>query len=362
MGGARRLAGLGGALLLVAAALDVEPLYVPGVALLALAAGAAGWVALVSRRITVGRTLTRATALEEQPVRVTVTARSSGLLLPHGTVHDPLLGTPLPLAAGGWEHIVPIEVRFSRRGRHVLAPPAVVVRDPFGLAHATVTGRAAEILVLPAVLPVRRPGGDQAGDALGRRSARDGIAPEVELDGLRPLRPGTPASRISWAALARTGDLLERHLRPDGDARPVVVLDTRTASGEDEPALDAAVRAAASLCVHLGRREGCALLLPGDRRPHAIDHGLAGWPPLHTRLALVRAGGAPAAGALGGRTGIVFHVSARPLVRPPATLTRAGGHVLVVPVALPGRPPSFTVAGCLGYDLTVARGRRPEAA
>lgn len=362
MGGALRLAGLGAALLLVAAALDAEPLYVPGVALLVLAAGAAAWVALAARRITVTRTLRRTTALEQQPVRIRVTATSSRLLLPHGTLEDPLLDAPVALAAGRWEHTLALEVRFSRRGRQVLAPPVVTVRDPFGLASATITGPPAEVLVLPAVLPVRRPGSDRPGDAVGHRVARDGIAPEVELDGLRPLRPGTPAARISWAAYARSGELLERHLRPDGDARPVVVLDTRTASGGEEDALDAAVRAAASLCVHLARRQGCALLLPGDRRPHAIDPGLAAWPALHMRLALVRAGGAPTPGALTGRTGVVFHVSARPLVRPPAGLARAGGQVLVVPAALPGRPASFTVAGCLGYDLAAARVRRRAVA
>ena len=56
-----------------------------------------------------------------------------------------------------------------------------------------------------------------------------------------------------------------------------------------------AVRAAASLCVHLAREGGCALLLPGDRRPVDIGHDLGAWPALHARLALVEAGGAPPA-------------------------------------------------------------------
>ena len=49
----------------------------------------------------------------------------------------------------------------------------------------------------------------------------------------------------------------------------------------------AAVRACASLAVHLARHGGCALLLPGDRRPVTLDPELAGWPHLHARLALV---------------------------------------------------------------------------
>ena len=50
----------------------------------------------------------------------------------------------------------------------------------------------------------------------------------VDIDGLRPYRPGTPASRIHWAALARGAGLLERRLRADGDTRPLVVLDARS--------------------------------------------------------------------------------------------------------------------------------------
>ena len=51
-----------------------------------------------------------------------------------------------------------------------------------------------------------------------------------------------------------------------------------------------AVRAAASLCVHLARKDGCAILLPGERRPIEIGHDLGAWPAVHARLALVRGG------------------------------------------------------------------------
>jgi len=68
---------------------------------------------------------------------------------------------------------------------------------------------------------------------------------EVELDGLRPHRPGASAWRIAWAAYARSGELMERHLRPDGDSRPIIVLDPRTGPGPGSEELDAAVRATA---------------------------------------------------------------------------------------------------------------------
>ena len=47
----------------------------------------------------------------------------------------------------------------------------------------------------------------------------------VDVDGLRPYRPGTPASRIHWPAVARGAGLIERRLQADGDSRPMIVLD-----------------------------------------------------------------------------------------------------------------------------------------
>lgn len=364
MGGALRLALLGAALVLTAAVLDAAPLYVPGLTLLLLAGGAAGWVLLASRGLRVTRTLAAATVQEGHAVAVRIEVRSPRLPLAAGAVEDPLLDAAVPSAVHRGRSTIRLNARFARRGRRRLAPTRVVVRDPFGLAVRAVAGREHELLVLPAILPVQRTGGDGAGDALGRRAARSRMAAEVQLDGLRPLQAGTSAARISWAAWARTGELLERHLRPDGDDRPVVVLDTRTAP--DDPGqerLDAAVRAAASLCVHLAGQGGCSLLLPGDRHPVAVEPGLAAWPRLHVRLALVGAGGLPAAGALTGRQGVIVYVSARPVQRPPPTLSaaRGRGRVLVVPGTLAGRTPAFAVGDCLGYDLS-ARGARPERA
>ncbi len=112
------------------------------------------------------------------------------------------------------------------------------------------------------------------------------------------------------------------------------------------------MRAAASLCVALAGEGGCAVLLPGDRRPVALEPGLAGWPALHARLAVVEAGRSPAGGALAAHRGPVFHVAARRGARP-----LRGARWLVVPAGVPGRVPAFAVAGCVGHDLGPARRR-----
>jgi uncharacterized protein (DUF58 family) len=179
------------------------------------------------------------------------------------------------------------------------------------------------------------------------------------MDGLRPYRPGSPAARIHWAALARGAGLLERRLRAESDSRPLVVLDARGAARPED--LDAAVRAAASITYALSRGEGCSLLLPGERRPTALDGGPGSWTAAHARLALVDGGPAAAAPFLAGagvRQGPTFYVAARRLTRMPAAadgVARAA-RVLVVPGSLPGRTARFEVAGCSGYELRAQRG------
>lgn len=362
--GAAGAAKLGLALVLAGGIFDAAPLYVPGVAFLVLAVGCAAWVASGARGVTVARRLGAGRVVEEEPLGVSVVLRASRVALPSCVVVDPLLAEPVAVRGSRRVAEVRAQTSFARRGRHRVAPPAAVVRDPLGLAQRAIAGeRGDEVLVLPRVEPIRiveETGGH--GGTISRR-ARPGVAPaaEVDVDGLRPHREGAPASRIHWPALARTGQLLERRLRPEGDTRPLVLLDARH---DSEELLDAAVRAAASLCVHLADLGGCGLLLPGERRPSPLEPGLAGWPHLHARLALVEGGGAPAVAGLAARRGAIFYVAARVLQRMPPVLTHApaAGRVLVVPGVLSGRRAGFEVAGCTGYDLAPVRPRRRAAA
>jgi hypothetical protein len=143
---------------------------------------------------------------------------------------------------------------------------------------------------------------------------------------------------------------MERRLTADADSLPLVVLDPRRPPTAD--ALDRAVRAAASLCVHLARRGGCSLMLPGDRRAAQIDRDLHAWPPLQVRLALVEADDrAPIPGRLE-RTGALFWVAAGAGTPPPG-LARAAApeRFLVTPVPSGRAASSFVVAGCAGRPL-----------
>jgi uncharacterized protein (DUF58 family) len=356
MGSAAATGLLGLGLLLAARLLDVETLYPPAAGLVLLAAGCAAWVALAAR----GARLTR----ERLPRRVTEGDRviteihvELGTFPPGGRLVDAFApdGVPVPRTHDGR---VRIAARFGRRGLRTLAPPELRLRDPLGLARAAVpgTGGTDEVLVLPRVEPVLAP--DEG--AAGRTGLRaiGGEAAAVEVDGLRPYREGAPASRIHWPAVARGAGLIERRLRADADSRPLVVLDARAPRSEED--LDAAVRAAASIVHALARTGGgCALLLPGERRPLVVEGETGAWPAAHARLALVQAGGAaPTMPAGGVRAGAVVLVSARAVGAFPPGLSGAarGRRLVVVPGGLEGRRAVLSVAGCQGYAVRQTAG------
>jgi uncharacterized protein (DUF58 family) len=192
--------------------------------------------------------------------------------------------------------------------------------------------------------------GSGTGGGPGEESGFGAAGVDFELDGLRPYRPGTPASRIHWRSVARSDELIEHRMVSGGGRDPLVVLDTHMPEGSDE--LDRAIRAAASLCVHLAPGGGCNLLLPGDPRPARLDQGLRAWPDLHARLALVEKSRQP---PVIGRSGsAVFWVSAA--ADAPGAAARAGvtGGYLVTPGEA-RRTDAFAVAGCRGRKLGAER-------
>ncbi len=357
------------ALCLTGATFDAASLYVPGLGLMAVAGAAVAWVAISASGATIDRHAGPHTVTEEEPYPLRIEVRCGALPAPGGDLVEPLLGWPVPMA-GRWSRRVRINVRFSRRGRKVLEPARLTLRDPLRLYSRELVGRGGdEVLVLPRVEPVTTPGGGGAGagarggggidpGVMGRRL--DASMAELEIDGLRPYREGASASRIHWPTVARSGEMVERRLVAELDSAPLIVLDP--AGADSEEALDMAVRAAASLCVHLGQSGGCAILLPGERRPIEIGHDLAGWAGVHGRLALVEEGPAPPASVLGPRGGAVIWVTGAGAAGAPRALERmpAGARIFVSPAAVAGARALFEVAGCTGY--LVERVRRGIAA
>ena len=375
MTGARSALWLAGLCLAAGLFFDSAALLVPGVGLVLVAALARAWVALAARSARVERARGPASVVEgeQYPLRIVI---RRGAVPPWGEVTDPLLDEPVPVhaAVGRRTTQVSLPISFPRRGRHRLDPATLVVRDPLRMyARAVRSEPGGELLVLPRVEPVLAPdgGGGGAGDGdaaeMGEGagvSALDSRAIDFEVDGLRPYREGSPASRIHWKAVARTGELIERRLVAGGDQAPLVVLDAERPDSEE--ALDRAVRAAASLCVHVARDAGgCTLLCPGERRPLRIDSELRSWPVAHAALAVVEAGARGPSVMSARSVGAVVWVSARG-GRPPRAARGSGAiSILVSPSPLPGYPVRFRVAGCHGQSLaSTARRRRavPEPA
>ena len=371
MPSARSVVQLGVALLLAGALFDTPSLYLPGAALVALATVAFAWVALSARQVRVRRAPGPATAVEGDPYPLRVTIDRGPLPLPGGELRDPALERPLPVGPNP-PRIVSDQVRLGRRGRRRLEATTLLVRDPLRLCEREVhSAGTAEVLVLPRTEPVLRVGergGGGAGNGLGEGAGENGdrglgrrAAPSLasELDGVRPHQDGVPASRIHWRTVARTGELFDRRLVSGSEFSHAVVLDS---SLGDEQALDKAVRAAASLCLHLAPAGGCALMLPGEARPVAVDRRLGGWPSAHARLALVEESDGPPSAPARAHRGLAIRVCAMTQAPDARELARiaAGASHLVAPVELPTLAAAFTVAGCNGYALAGV-GRRSRA-
>jgi uncharacterized protein (DUF58 family) len=340
---------LGAALLgvligLTAAAFDSPSLYVPGIGLFLLGFGAWVWVGLAAQGAGVERQLGPHVVEEEEPYPVRLLLPRGLVTPPGGELAEPLLPNPLPLRSG-MPRRIRVDVRFSRRGRRRLEPARLTIADPLGLARRDLFSAPGEVLVLPRVEPVPAAGAGATDGVAGEAERMAAHAAELELDTLRPYRPGTPASRIHWPTVARRGEMMERRLIADVDLRPLVVLDPRRPPSEE--ALDMAARAAASLVVHLARHGGCSVLLPGDRRATEVDADLRSWPQLHARLALVQPEDGPPLSGRVERAGAVFWVAAGAAAPPPG-IARAAAAVrfLVTPAPVAAGRAEFTVAGC----------------
>jgi uncharacterized protein (DUF58 family) len=346
-------AALGAALTLVGLGFGLAAALVCGIALLALAIGAFAWVELA----TVGGRLERRpgpSRLEEsEPYPLRLSLRRTLLPPPGGELIDPLLDRSVPVGRR-WARQVEREIWLESPGRRRLVPARLVVRDPLGLWQRTLQSeRTDDLVVLPRVDPVRwsGPGAERRGQAAGSGSARDatsrrgGLA-AFEVDGLRPYRDGSPASRIHWPAVARTGQMIERRLISGGEPRPLVVFDPR--GGTEPTHRERAMRAAASICVELARAGGCDLLVPGERRPLPIDPALRAWPEAHVRIAVSDPEAGPMLPA-GMRGAAVLWVTAGRSL-PPSVRRLRSGSFLITPSGS-RRAAAFRVSGCFAYPV-----------
>lgn len=355
MAGALTAAVLGVGLLVSGIGFDTPSLLLAGLGLTGLTGAAVAAVELARPRRIV-RAPGPARVVEDEQFSLRIEAVGARIPPPGGRLEDAVLDQPVPVGPR-WRGTHERIVSLRGRGRRRLAPARLVIADPIGLHTRTVESEdPGELLVLPRIDPVivtgRGAGGLRQSPVAG---IDEGLAPnrmdvraiELEVDGLRAHREGTPASRIHWPSFARTGELFERRLVAGSDAAPLVILDASRPS--DEAALDDAVRAAASLVFHLSGQGGCAVLLPRERRPAEVDPGRRSWPQIHARLAVVQAGAPPPPVSRSIRAATVFWVTAAARPSLPVAL-RAGAALryVVTPAAAAGGGGAFEVGGCVG--------------
>jgi uncharacterized protein (DUF58 family) len=351
-------AALAVALILTGLAFGLVAALVCGIGLLGLAIGAVAWVELATRGGRLERERGPGRLEESEPYPLRIVLRRTLLPPPGGELIDPLLDRSVTIGPR-WQRSLTRDVWLEHPGRLRLTPARLVVRDPLGLWQRDLdSAESGELVILPRVDPVRweGPGSEANGQSAGSGSASDatsrrGALAQFEVDGLRPYRDGSPASRIHWPAVARTGEMIERRLVAGGEPRPLVVFDPR---GGDAAQRERAMRAAASLCVELARSGGCELLVPGERRPIPIDPALRTWPEAHVRIAVSDPDAGPMIPA--GVTGaaVLWVTAGRSL---PRSLRRLRpGSFLITPSGS-RRAAAFRVSGCFAYPATT-RGER----
>jgi uncharacterized protein (DUF58 family) len=362
--GGRATILLAATFLLAGAAFDTPSLYVPATGLVLLTVALWAWVRLAARGTGLEPAGGDRSVVEGARYRLAVEVRRGWLPWPQARLRHPLMARALPLPPR-FRGFKSVELRFPRRGRWRLEPLRIEITDPLGLHRfESRSGAEQAVLVLPRVEPVRTAAGAgplpaELAGVYERGPGGGGLdmaGADFELDGLRPYRPGSAASRIHWPTAARRGELMEYRLASGGTSPPLVVLD---GSGAEEELLDRAVRAAASLCRHLAGIDGCVLLAPGSPRPLRIDRRLGGWDAAHAGLALAGPHPPPPVRQLAASAEAVFWVSARG--RAPAGLgAQARSGFLVSPRTTAGEA-VFAVAGCHGYRIAGARPSRGRA-
>jgi uncharacterized protein (DUF58 family) len=347
--GTRSTLVLAAASVLAGAAFDSASLYVPGIALALLVAGSRAWVGLAARRVRIERERGPDRITEGDTYALLVTIDAGRVPLPGGRLVHPL--TRGSTAIGMRPRLrAMVEMPALRRGHHWLEPATLLVGDPFRLHTAPVrAGEGEAVLVLPRIEPVLAASADGGDGAQGALDGAEGIG-----------AGGLDTGSIDWPTVARLGEVVEHRLVAGASSSPLVVLDSSAPTDDD--ALDRAVRAAASLCVHLAPQRGCGLLLSGEHRARELDPQLRAWPQVHARLAVVKGGGPPPAPRLATRASSVFWVTAS--AAPPRTLAAPAARAgyVVAPSSSPGEGAAFRVAGCDGRSLGAAGRARARAA
>jgi uncharacterized protein (DUF58 family) len=176
----------------------------------------------------------------------------------------------------------PTDVRFElrplRRGRYVLAAPALRVTDPFALAAGPAPrGREQVLLVYPRFYTL-----ETFAIPTGRRYQPGGIpmssstGDAIEFVGTREYRAGDAVRSIHWRSWARRGAPVVKEYQEEYFARIALVLDTFAPprpTPAEERSFEAAVSVLASIADHYSRSDYVVDILAAGPEVYEVSTG-----------------------------------------------------------------------------------------
>lgn len=268
--------------------LGVDELYVVSAASAAMVVLAVVATRLSSTRIAVRRTTGAMRARQKEQVPIELQLRNDGrvpasLLLvedrkPSGITavdHSETAGARFVVRGLRTRQVVTL--RWSavgrRRGRYVIGPVRIRLRDPFGLAERMRRYRGTDdLVVFPAIEPLDTTGGKGVRQGAETSALRRAFHRGDEFYTMRGYVVGDDLRHVHWPSTAHRGTLMVRQHELPWNARAAIYLDIRGSVHNGSGiagTFERAVSAAASVLLHLRDRDY-------DLRLIADDGGTAG--------------------------------------------------------------------------------------
>lgn len=285
-------AGITVVLLWVAAhALGVPQLQVAALSLLALLVGAVFWIVVSPLRLEVSRVVEPAVLPFGGRARIALLVRNTGRVpTPSAWLEDAVpgvLGHPrtyrLPVLVPHRMLDLATELDGVHRGRFVIGPLTVTVRDPFGLVQRRrIIDSTAVLTVHPPVWPL--PPGVPLGGASGAvaNGPRRATIHGDDLADIREYVRGDDLRAVHWASTAHRGRLMVRRAEEATSPRASLLLDIRrhrhAGTGPDS-SFEVTVATAASVLHHLSGRGRGVTLLDRPTRELAAPRPADAWMP-----------------------------------------------------------------------------------
>jgi uncharacterized protein (DUF58 family) len=310
----RSLLALGGLTYLGAWAFGAQPLYPVAVGLVLAVAGAAVWVRVLRRPMSLRHSPVRGEHLAGDDVPVRIELDVQGRMPPASLVVRERIErvgefeVPLRRTRNGLRASYVIE--SLSRGRYPVESSHVVIEDPFALERAEVElSRTDSLLVYPRLVEIDRLFTDTGGRTPGGRRLLLRRTAGYELHSVREYEQGESLRRVHWPSTARRGELMVKELEDAPRDETAVLLDADASTVVGSPpdsTFELQIRAAGSIVrAHARRGRRSSLIINSQARPYQRVHSLdADWQRAMELLAGIEPDGhAPVANVLADESG-----------------------------------------------------------